>query len=377
MRIATVCFSETLGGLELATLRAAAELQRHGHDVIVVLPPNAEGLHRQAITMGLRVESIGSSIPYLDLPAARKLHVVLAREKTEIILVGRTRDLSTAMLAAGKSVAIVLFQQMQSGINKRDWFHNKIFRRLDGCIAITEAIREQMIANTVLDPERISVVYYGIDSDRFNANAVDHSVARSTFGIPEDAFVVGIVGGFNPGKGQADLLEALPIAIERDRSLATKLYALFVGERDGDISDYTASLRQRRAELPNADRIIFHPFLDDPRIAYRALDIFVLASHSETFGMVLQEALAMEVPSIATDAGGVPEIVTHNVNGLLVPPHDPSAIADAIIRLYQDRGLAQRLATEGRRLVLERYDFGGQVGAFEDALIDFARRHTP
>lgn len=378
MRITTVCFSKTVGGLELATLRRGAELREQGHHVTAVLP-DAPELIRHAEMMGLAVDRITPAVPYLDLSAARKLSMVFQREETELAFVARTRDLSTTMIAAGREIAVALYQQMQSGIDKHDWFHNKVFRRLDACIAITRRTEEELVKNTVLAPEKINVIPYGIDTARFSPEVVSREEARAHFGLSDDAFVVGIVGGFNPGKGQRELLEALRIAASHDEELADAIHGVLVGERAGDSSEYSTELRRLRDALPFADRVTFHPFADDPRKAYRALDIFVLASHSETFGMVLQEALAMGVPSIGTNAGGVPEIIVDGEHGVLVPPKDPEAIAHAIVRLYRDPQLRARLCERALHFVRSAYDHKRQLEALERTLagaIERRREHA-
>lgn len=368
MRIATVCFSSTVGGLELATLRRGADLAARGHDVISVLP-DSPGLLDHARMLGLRSFVVTPGWKYVDLRGAVQLRKLLRERRVELLLVGRSHDLSTVLMAADRNVAVVLYQQMQSGIDKRDWFHNRMYRRLDGAVAITRQVGGELARNTVLDPRKISVVEYGIDAERFSPDAIARSDARALFGLPDDAFVVGIVGGFNPGKGQRDFIEALALAAEGDSDLASRMHGLLVGERAGDRSEYTEGLRRLRDGLPIGPRLHFHPFLSDPRAAYAALDLFVLASHSETFGMVLQEALAMGIPSIGTESGGVPEIITHEHTGLLVPPRDPGAIAEAIVRLYRDPWLRRQLAEAAREFVLRAYDPGRQLAAFEGALI--------
>lgn len=376
MRIATLCFSKTVGGLELATLRWGAELRSHGHHVVAVLP-DAPELLRYAENLGMTADRITPTLPYLDLPAARKLSAVLAREEIDLVLVGRTRDLSTAMLAAGRDVAVVLYQQMQSGLDKRDWFHNKVFKRLDGCVTITGRGRDELIEYTALAAEKIAVVPPGVDPQRFSPDPEARALAREAYGIPGDGFAVGIIGGFNPGKGQREFLEGLRAAAAMDAELGAKLYGVLVGERSGDQGEYTAELRSIREALPFADRVQFHPFASDPCQAFRALDLFVLASHSETFGMVLQEALMTGVPAIGTESGGVPEIITHEETGLLVPPKDPQAIGEAIVRLYRDPDLRCRMAGAGRSFAMRAYDPRQQYQAFEELLeTSLARRKS-
>jgi len=368
VRLATICFSPTVGGLELATLRRAAEMRARGHQAVAVLT-RATGLDRHAAALGLPVARVTPRLDYADPIAAWQLRRVLERERVDILLVARTRDLSTVMLAAGPARAVVLYQQMQFHRRKSGLFHDAIHRRLDACVAITERQRTMMTQLTSLDPRKIAVVPYGIDTQRFRPGAIAREVARSELGIPRDAFVVGLVGGFDPGKGQRELLEALRLAAESDASLRERLHGLVVGERPTDDRAYVTDLHARRDALPFCERVQLRGFLDDPRTAYAAMDVFVLASYSETFGMVLQEALAMGVPSIATDAGGVPEIVAHERTGLLVPPRDAPAIAAAILRLWRDPELRARLAQSARAFVLEAYDPERQYRAFESALI--------
>jgi len=93
---------------------------------------------------------------------------------------------------------------------------------------------------------------------------------------------------------------------------------------------------------------------DVPRIL-KALDVFVLSSRMEGFGGVCSEAMACGVPVVSTAAGGMPETVSHEETGLLAPVSDPEALAAAIVRLFHDSALAQRLAANGKRQATERF----------------------
>jgi glycosyltransferase involved in cell wall biosynthesis len=88
----------------------------------------------------------------------------------------------------------------------------------------------------------------------------------------------------------------------------------------------------------------------------RGMDIFILASHSEPLGVAYMEAMAMELATIGTAAGGVPEIITDRENGLLVPPKDADALAAAIRGLMQSRACRDTIARAGRRTIIERFD---------------------
>jgi glycosyltransferase involved in cell wall biosynthesis len=100
----------------------------------------------------------------------------------------------------------------------------------------------------------------------------------------------------------------------------------------------------------------------------READVFVLSSHAEPLGVVTMEAMSMGLASVATDAGGVREIMTHERDGLLVPPKDPAALAEALRRLAEDEALRQRLAAAGRRTVVERFDSRHSAGKLFERL---------
>ncbi len=367
MRVATLCFSRTVGGLELAVLRRGAELKARGHEVLAVLP-DAPGLQREAERLGLAFRGPSTRLHPVDPIAVVKLRRILRRAGIQVVLVARSQDLAMAILGAGRKIAVVLYQQMQSGVDKHDLYHSFIYRRLDGAIAITEALRRQLLRRTCLASAKISVVRHGVDPKRFFPEAVSRAEARARFDLPAGAFVAGIIGGLDPRKGQREFLEALALAAESDSALGARLVGLVVGGERKEHAAYARSLRELRDSLPIRDRVHFIPFQEDPRPAFRALDVFVLASHGETFGMVLQEALALGVPVIATNAGGVPEIIAGEDNGLLVPAGDAPAIAAAIVRLFRDPELRERLARRGREFVLAEYEPGCQATAFEEAL---------
>ena len=117
-------------------------------------------------------------------------------------------------------------------------------------------------------------------------------------------------------------------------------------------------MRDQVRELGLGDQVTFTGSLSEDAIIehlHRA-DVFVLSSHAEPLGVVLMEAMAMEVAVIGTDAGGVGEIVTHGRDGLLVPPRDPDALAKALSALAEDPGQRSRLARAGRQRVIEAFD---------------------
>jgi glycosyltransferase involved in cell wall biosynthesis len=157
------------------------------------------------------------------------------------------------------------------------------------------------------------------------------------------------VGRLAPQKAQRVLIEAVASLAGQGRAVHLRIVG---GGPD------QAALQQRIAGLGLASRVTLTGALNQDEVLelYRQTDIFALASFAEGVPVVLMEAMAMQIPCVTTWITGVPELIRDGVDGLLVPPSDPEALAAAIARLMDDPDLRQRLGQQGRQRVLERYD---------------------
>jgi colanic acid/amylovoran biosynthesis glycosyltransferase len=157
------------------------------------------------------------------------------------------------------------------------------------------------------------------------------------------------VGRLHASKGHGVLLAALKTLVEGGADLTLDL----VGD-----GPERQSLEADVARYGLSERVTFHGSLGETEIieTMRDADIFILASFAEPLGVVYMEAMAMEVATVGTAAGGVGEIISNGENGLLVPPRDVEALAAAIRCLMQDDAYRRSLAREGRREIVERFD---------------------
>lgn len=203
-----------------------------------------------------------------------------------------------------------------------------------------------------------SIVPNGIDLDRFT---VDHrgEAFRAGLGIARDAVLIGVVARLAPEKGVVHLLDAMPAVI----AAAPTCWLVVVG--DGPCAD---GLRAHAAALPYParDRVRFVGRRDDVSAITSELDVAVLPSLREAQGISLVEAMARGRPVVASRVGGIPEVVTDGENGLLVPPADPRALSDALVRLAQSRRLRRRLGSAGRQTVEARFSLDAMVRRVEE-----------
>jgi glycosyltransferase involved in cell wall biosynthesis len=183
----------------------------------------------------------------------------------------------------------------------------------------------------------------------------------------EDGLEILCVGRLTPAKGQHLLMDAVDRLAVEGRQVRLRL----VGGGPDEIS-----LREHAARTRFPDRLVFEGAVNQDRIRtlYAAADIFCLPSFAEGVPVVLMEAMAMGIPCVSTNITGIPELIRHGIDGLLVVPSDLDALADALAHLMDDKALRQRFASSGRTRIQECYDLRRNV---LDLAWHFAQRVKP
>jgi len=222
-------------------------------------------------------------------------------------------------------------------------------------IAITPRQREELLQLRVARAEKIVEIPLGFDLEPFR-NAPERLVARRHLAIPVDAAVVGLVARLVPIKDVLTFLRAMRLLI-RD---VPNLVVMVVGDGN-DRSALEAAAR----EFGIAERCKFLGWRSDMPVIYAALDVLALSSINEGSPVSLIEGMAAGRPVVATAVGGVPDVVRHERDGLLVPARDPYALASAVRRILCDPSLASRLGREGRRSALARFEISRMVTDIE------------
>ena len=224
----------------------------------------------------------------------------------------------------------------------------RITPKINRLIAVSDAIVEKLVAEG-RDTTAISRIYNGVDLERFD-EATGGEAIRAEFGIPANAPLAVVVGRLEPEKGHPTLIEAWPVVHHH----FTSAHLLVVGE--GSERDRLEGLAAAhlRAEICCASVHFLGRREDVPQIL-AAADVVVMPSYREAQGLAIVEALAANRPVIASNVGGIPEMIHSGENGILVPSQDPSALASAIALLFRDRALAEKLANAGHELVHAKF----------------------
>jgi glycosyltransferase involved in cell wall biosynthesis len=216
----------------------------------------------------------------------------------------------------------------------------------DRVVTVCQAFARELESKGIRG-NRISVLHNSIRPGP-QADKAAAGDLRKHLGIKTDEKVILAVGRLSKEKAQIDLIPAFGELHRTNPELKAKLVIAGDGPE-------RAQLETAARKLAIADQIVFAGQVADMRPYYAIADVLVNASHSEGSPYVLLEAMAAGVPIVATAVGGVPEMLTDNETGLLVPPQDTAAMSAAIEKALNDSALAQKLSIKARALITTRF----------------------
>lgn len=362
MRILHISSARALGGGERHLADLVNALARRGHEVHVALAPHSplraelsELPARNIITLPLRNA--------LDVPSAHELARLVRRLEIEIVHAHMARDYPLASYAtrrAARSARLVITRHVLFPLNR---LHSWTLSHVARVIAVSGAVARSLQSQHIFPADKIVVISNGIDLHRFDKAALstDRSVFRRSLGVAPERLLVGTIGEINQLKGQDEFLRAASL-LARDFPAADFVIA---GEDFSRTGEHRARILKLISELELKERVHLTGWLKDVAPLLHALDIFVSASRTESFGLAIVEALASGVPVVATATEGAREVLSGGETGLLVPINDTGQLAKAIARLLADTAERERLGARGRAVALERFSLEQMVSATE------------
>ncbi len=311
-----------------------------------------------------RLQRLGIEVDVLDSTddeaTVRDLTAYLRRNEIDLVHAHmfRAEVIGTrAAVAAGTPVIMATVHSSRTRSPEDVAELARLTRHMDRLI-VPSATIEAKVRREGRGEARFSIIPNGVDLSRFSA-LTPPCTLRNDFGIPAGAFLIGVVARLEAEKGHRFLIEAMPAVV----AAAPNAWLAIVGE--GSLAD---ELRAQAAALPAParDRIVFTGRRDDISAVTADLDLAVLPSLREAQGISILEAMAHRKPVVASRVGGVPEVITDGVDGLLVPPADPGALVGAIARLAGDEDLRRRIAEAGFQTVRDRFSIDSMVRRIEE-----------
>lgn len=226
----------------------------------------------------------------------------------------------------------------------------------DRIICLSRKEIDEYLEKKIGKREQFTAIYNGLDLSTFETKSKDLKEIRERLDIRDTDYVGATIGRLTKVKGQRYLIEALPL-IKKE---IPNIVLLIAG--DGEDSESLKNLALV-SDVSSCVRFLGHR--EDIADILACVDCFYLSSLNEGFGMVLLEAMAMRKPIIATEVGGIPEVVVNGVTGILIPPADPIAIALATLELYRDPSLRERMGLAGYSRLKSTFGIDNHVRSTE------------
>lgn len=339
------------GGQELRVLAETQGMLGRGHQVIVAAPAESR-IYGEAARRG---------IPCMALPIARRgvagvmsLRSLIADRDIQVVNTHSSADswlVALALLAMRGAPPMVRTRHISAPIPGNAMTRWLYARATAHIVTTGEALRLQVIREACAAPERVTSVPTGVDLSVFHPG--DRRAARTALGLPESGCLVVIVATLRSWKGHSDLVEA--IAASSGMRLA------IVGDGPG-----RDNLRQQVASLGIEDRVVFAGQQEHVVPWFQAADVVTLPSYAnEGVPQALMQAMACGLPVVTTGVGAIGEIVSHEVHGLVVPPRDPRALGEALVRLMNEPELRVRLGAAGLAQAVQRFSVERMLDGME------------
>lgn len=329
------------GGGEQQTLYLAQGLQGKGHRVLIVGQPQS-ALVSRAREEGLRVFPVRMRGEW-DLLAAWKLAKIIKREHIQVVHLHEAHAHALGLLATSiaRKPKVVLSRKVCFPIRKNPLSKLKYrTKRIDRIIAVSEGVKSLLIKGGIRS-EKIIIIHDGIDIEKFR-KVRNNRYLYNEFDLDSKGPLVGMVAALSSTKDHQNFLEAAA----RVKEELSRVRFLVVGE-----GELRRELEYLTKKLELEKSVVFTGFRNDIPQILSVLNLFVLSSRSEALPNSILDAMASGLPVVATKVGGIPEIVKDGVNGILVPPRDPRALARAIITLLKDKKRASRMGLAGQKIV--------------------------
>lgn len=355
LRVLVVMLSHAWGGLEQVALADARMLVQNGFNVTLLVREGSP-IDRTVQMESPQIKLVYSPQKvrnYFDGGLWRQLRHLIDHEGVNLVHCHQTSILGAIVpaLLSRPHVALVVSRHILNSHNKKDPLHAVLYRRLDYLLVLSRTMKQNLAATLPLPEKKLRIVNLSIDLERFNPNLVDRKALRSEWGVPEDAFLVGVVGRLDPMKGQDLLVKA----IAQVRKTHKDVYGLMVGnETPGLSGSYIKELQGGIEQLRLSKYIFLKEARKEVPEVMAALDLFVMPSWSEAFGLVALEAMAMGVPCILGRGGSAEEMAISS-GAELVRPRDAYDLARKIIFLRNSPIIREDMSKRGREYVRENH----------------------
>lgn len=341
MNILQICSGEGLSGAAKSTLLLTRELANRGHRVWLACRPDS--------WIGSQLGSDSVETIWSDL------HRWPPDELRRIATLARLRQVDVVNTHMSRAHLFGVLLRWLFGIPCVATAHCSKFQPHwmlnDYVVAVSEAVRRYHVRYNLVPPGRIETVYNFVDPQwTGRVCQADRARIRAEFGADDSCLLIATVGAISPRKGQLHLIRALPKILN-----AVPRARLVIVGAEPSRSTYLDRVKATAHKLGVGGNVVWAGVRSDVEQVLAAIDVLVHPALEEPLGRVLLEAMASGVPAVTSEVNGTGECIQHGTTGLLVPPAESDALAEATISLLRDPAKRRRLGEAGRAVVRERF----------------------
>ena len=360
MRILQISSASSFGGGERYLADLTNTLHDRGHDLYVAVRP------RSPLIEQLRLPSSQIKIlplrNALDVPSAHELARLVRKHDIEVVHAHMARDYSLAAYAARRqhNTKFIVTRHVLFPLNP---LHRQTLRRAHRLIAVSNAVAHELRRARIANDDRIAVVRNGVDVDRFTRALAQFERAEflRSKGLPAESLLVGSVGELRTLKRHDDFIRAAALIAPQ----FPRAHFVLAGIDTTATSEVRRQLEQLVSELDLTERFHFLGWVDDAEKLLAAMDVFVSASETESFGLAIAEAMAAGTALVATETEGAREVVEDQRTGVLVPIGNVPRIAEAIAALLAQGEQRTQISLRAREAVAEKFSLQRMVDEIE------------
>jgi glycosyltransferase involved in cell wall biosynthesis len=304
---------------------------------------------------GWKTYHLNSKIPF-DLRLLNKINSIISEEKIDLIHAHGTKGASNVVVSAKTSRLPLIYTvhgwSSHKGLNQ---INHRIRKRIERYICENSATvicvsKANYDDAPLTNKENFTVIHNGIDTVKYSPK--NRKKIRTELGIDSNTFIIGYLVRLTYQKNPFTLLKAFQILTEKFNDI--KLMIVGEGELKNEVINF---INKNYLD----DKVISFPYRSDVNVLLNAIDCYVLPSLWEGLPYGLLEAMSMGVPSIASKADGIPEVIDDNVNGILVDPKNHNQIADSIERIKTDNSFYSYISKNARYTIVSKFDLNQMI----------------
>jgi L-malate glycosyltransferase len=359
-KILGLCLSEGHGGIELYFINLITNFKNNNLPIYIINKKNSFISNNLDLKKKLSIQKINFfNIFYY----AYKISLFVTKNSIDTIHIGWTNDLRLAVLIKKiciHNIKIIYFRQMKITRMKTNIYHKFIYNSVNRILVITDKLKEEVERYIpYFKKENINVLRHGIKevTQKVNIKQIINNFNKNKFNI-------GIFSRIEEQKGQHLVIDSL-LEIYKDKGDFFNLY--IIGHQEDQ--NYYSKLKKIVEQNNLKKNIFFINFIKDPIRIMNNFDLIILPTYEETFGLVVIESMLMKASIIGSNAGGVPEIIKNEYNGLLFESRNYKSLKNKIIFLLTNPKLKKQMIKNAYDFVIKNYDYDNHFDELKKYLL--------